>query len=95
MHRNARNRIWEACLYQCHTGQIVLLIGPLVVAPPDHIVHAGRINAGTEHQLLHDGDGQIQRGQGFELAADGADGGSASGGNYNVVHHFSYPFSVD
>lgn len=57
-----------------HAGQVVLQIGALVVAAPDHIVDEGGVHAGALDQSLHHRDGQVQGGQGLELTADGAMG---------------------
>ena len=80
------HRVGEAGLDGGHAGQVVLQIGALVVAAPDHIVDEGGVHAGALDQSLHHRDGQVQGGQGLELTADGADGGAAGGYDCNMIH---------
>ena len=55
---------------------------------------AGGGPAGAVDPGLHDGNGQAQSGQGFELAADGSDGGAAGGNNGNMIHKYVSSLNV-
>ena len=86
MDGDAGDSVRQARLDGRHPGQVVLLIGALVVAAPDHVLDELGVHPGPRYQPLHDGDGQVQGGEGFELAVDGADGGAAPRGDYDASH---------
>ena len=77
-----------------HPGQVVLQIGALVVAAPDHIINEGGVYAGALYQGLHHRNRQVQGSEGFELAADGPDGGAAGGNDGNVIHKYVSSLNV-